>query len=64
LNQDPLENVLAVIRQQNSCSVNPSTGLFETALKHNLIAQLTNVSNTANCQNDDNVIFAKLSMIN
>lgn len=64
LNQDPLENLFAIIRQQNGCSVNPSTRSFETALKHSYIIQLTKVSNSTNCQDDDNVIFAKLSIIN
>ena len=63
INQDPLENLFATIRQQYGCSVNPSPMQFETGLRHSLITQLTKVSSLTNCEIDENKIFAKLSMI-
>jgi len=33
-NQDPLENLFSVIRQQHGCSVNPSPKQFQAGLRH------------------------------
>ncbi|XP_044740044.1 uncharacterized protein LOC123301372 [Chrysoperla carnea] len=63
LNQDPLENLFATIRQQHGCSVNPSPKQFESGLRHIFITQLSKLSNATNCEEDQNKIFAKLSKI-
>lgn len=61
LNQDPLENLFAVIRQQHGCSVNPSPKQFQAGLRHIFITHLSKVSSHSNCETDRNYIFTKLS---
>lgn len=61
LNQDPLKNLFAVIRQQHGCNVNPSPHQFEHSMRHVLITQLSKISKFTNCENDKNNIFLKLS---
>lgn len=63
INQDSLENLFAVVRQQHGCNTNPSVSNFETGLKHISITQLSKISNMTNCEPDFNSILVKLSAI-
>lgn len=54
LNQNPLKNVFAIIRQQHGCSVNPSPRQFENGIRHLLITQLGKISTRSNCETDAN----------
>lgn len=63
LNQDPLENLFAVVRQQHGCSVNPSPRQFEGGMRQIFILNLSKISAKTNCENDCNKTFAKLSKL-
>ena len=63
LNQDPLENLFAIIKQQHGCNVNPSSRQFEHGMRHILITQLSKISKFTNCEIDKNNIFLKLSSL-
>lgn len=63
LNQDSIENLFAVVRQQHGCNSNPSVRDFEAGLKHILITQMSKVSDITNCEPDLNSTLIKLSSI-
>lgn len=57
LNQDPLENLFGIIRQQNSNCPNPTAIQFQRSFRKMFCVRLLN-SGTQNCENDmDNLLL-------
>lgn len=64
LQQDPLENLFGVIRQQHGCNENPSVLQFTAGLKHICISKLMRLSKQGNCEEDTALMLASLATKN
>jgi hypothetical protein len=61
LNQDPIENVFAVIRQCGAGNINPNCFQFISGLKTTVLNNLTsNKRCTENCEKDEDRILDNL----
>lgn len=63
LNQDPLENTFATVRQQHGCCRNPNVQQFENGLRHNYITSISRMSSNSNCEMDFTYMLTKLSKL-
>ncbi|XP_064482740.1 uncharacterized protein LOC135395484 [Ornithodoros turicata] len=61
LQQEPLENLFGIVRQQHGCNENPSVLQFTAGLKHICISKLMKLSKEGNCQEDTAVMLASLA---
>ncbi|KAF2887988.1 hypothetical protein ILUMI_18184 [Ignelater luminosus] len=61
LNQDSLENLFAIVRQQHGCCKNPNVQQFENGLHHNYITTITKLSCNSNCEADFTTSLSILS---
>lgn len=61
LNQDALENLFSVIRQQHGCNDNPTVLQFGRGYKHLLLTSLSKLSQSSNCELDLELVLLKLN---
>lgn len=64
LQQDPLENLFGIIRQQHGCNENPSVLQFVGGLKHIVLSKLMKLSRAGNCEQDTSLMLASLAIEN
>lgn len=63
LNQDPLENLFGIIRQQHSCNETANTFQFTAGLRHIIVGKLFKLSDGSNCQADKAVLLTELKKL-
>ncbi|KAG0437470.1 hypothetical protein HPB47_017434 [Ixodes persulcatus] len=63
LNQDPIENLFATVRQQHGCNETPNAFQFVTGLKHILVGKLFKLSTRSNCEADRAAILTELKSL-
>lgn len=63
LNQDPIENLFATIREQHGCNETPNVFQFITGLKHILVGKLFKLSSQSNCESDRATILTELKRL-
>lgn len=62
LNQDGLQNLFSIIRQNNGCNTNPSCVQFENSMKYISIGNIFKITDkTSNCEQDINYIINCIS---
>ncbi|KAM7307928.1 uncharacterized protein ISCGN_011564 [Ixodes scapularis] len=61
LQQDPLENLFGIVRQQHGCNDNPTVFQFIAGLKHIMLGKLFKLSESTNCEDDTSFLLAELS---
>ena len=61
LNQDPLENFFAIVRQQHGNVKNPSPYQFQNGLRHTYITAISKLSESSNCEDDNAFTLTKLT---
>ncbi|KAM7281500.1 uncharacterized protein ISCGN_005954, partial [Ixodes scapularis] len=62
LQQDPLENLFGIVRQQYGCNDNPTVFQFIAGLKHIMLGKLFKISESTNCEDDTSFLLAELSI--
>ncbi|KAH9361777.1 hypothetical protein HPB48_005070 [Haemaphysalis longicornis] len=60
LNQDPLENLFGIVRQQHGCNETPNAYQFAAGLKHIVVGKLFKLPNNSNCEQDKSVLLKSL----
>lgn len=63
LQQDPLENLFGLIRQQNGCNEHPNAFQFTAGLKHIWISKIMKLSKDGNCEDDTTMLLSELQGI-
>ncbi|KAM7306730.1 uncharacterized protein ISCGN_010398 [Ixodes scapularis] len=61
LQQDALEKIFGIVRQQHGCNDNPTLFQFIAGLKHIMLGKLFKLSESTNCEDDTSFLLAELS---
>ncbi|XP_018405109.1 PREDICTED: uncharacterized protein LOC108781593 [Cyphomyrmex costatus] len=60
LNQDPLENFFAIVRQQHGNVKNPNPYQFQNGVRHTYITTISKLSENSNCEDDNTFTLTKI----
>ncbi|KAH9384075.1 hypothetical protein HPB48_026058 [Haemaphysalis longicornis] len=63
LNQDLLENLFGIVRQQHGCNETPNAYQFAAGLKHIVVGKLFKLSDNSNCEQDKSVLLTELKRL-